>query len=43
MHKYGRLKPVQVILRRRREKRKNDERNVPNQGTLYAYMDMSKL
>jgi hypothetical protein len=42
MYEYGTLKPDKVILRRWRGKRENNEGDEPNQGTLYAYMEMSQ-
>jgi hypothetical protein len=42
MYEYGTLKPVEIILRRRKEKRKNKRGDEPNWGTLYAYMKMSQ-
>jgi hypothetical protein len=41
MCEYGTLKPVKVILRRGRDIKENNERDEPNWGTLYAYMEMS--
>jgi hypothetical protein len=32
------LKPLEVILRRRRGKRENNGRDEPNWGILYAYI-----
>jgi hypothetical protein len=39
---YGTLKPIKVILRRGREKSKNNEGDEPNQGTLYAHVGTSQ-
>jgi hypothetical protein len=41
-YEYGTLKPVKIILRRRKGKRENNGGNEPNWGTLYAYMEMSE-
>jgi hypothetical protein len=41
-YEYGTLKTVEAILRGERRKRENNGRNEPNQGTLYAYMEMSQ-
>jgi hypothetical protein len=42
MYKYGTLKPVKVILRKRVGKRENNGRDEANKGTIYAYMEMSQ-
>jgi hypothetical protein len=42
MYEYGTLKPVKIILRKGRRKRKNNRGNESHQGTLYAYMEMSQ-
>jgi hypothetical protein len=36
------LKPVEVILRRGREKRENSGGDVPTQGILYTCLEMSQ-
>jgi hypothetical protein len=41
MYEYRAVKPVEVILRAGRGKRKNNGEDEPNQDTLYAYMEMS--
>jgi hypothetical protein len=38
VYEYGTLKPVEIILQRRKETRENNGGGEPNQGTLYAYM-----
>jgi hypothetical protein len=43
MYESGTLKLVEVILRRGLEKRENNGGNEPNQGKLYAHMEMSQL
>jgi hypothetical protein len=42
MYEYGILKPVEVIFRRQRVKKENNEGKKPRQGTLYVYMEMSQ-
>jgi hypothetical protein len=42
VYEYGTLKPVEVILRRGKEKREKNEGDESNWGTLYAYMEMSQ-
>jgi hypothetical protein len=42
MYGYGALKPVEVIFKMWRGKRKNKGGNESNQGTWYAYMEMSQ-
>jgi hypothetical protein len=34
------LKPVEVILRRKRGKKENNRKDDPNSGTLYAYIEL---
>jgi hypothetical protein len=34
LYAYGTLKPVEIVLRRRKRKGENNEGNEPNQGTL---------
>jgi hypothetical protein len=40
MYEYGTLKPVEVILRKRRGKQAVSRGDEPKQGTLYIYMEM---
>jgi hypothetical protein len=40
MYEYVTLKTVKIILRS--GERENKEEEEPNQGTLYAYMEMSQ-
>jgi hypothetical protein len=41
MYEYELLKP-EVILRRGRRKMENNGEDEPNQGTIYAYMEVSQ-
>jgi hypothetical protein len=36
------LKPVEVIIRKKKGKRENNREDEPNLGTLYVYMAMSQ-
>jgi hypothetical protein len=42
VYEYGTLKPAEAILRRGKGKRENNGGDVPNQGTLYIYVEMSQ-
>jgi hypothetical protein len=42
MYEYGTLKHIKIILRRESGKRGSNGGDEPNQGTLYAYTEMSQ-
>jgi hypothetical protein len=42
MHRYGRLKPVEVIFRRRVREEGEKLRGWSKEGTIYVYMEMSQ-
>jgi hypothetical protein len=42
MYEYGTLKPVKVILRKRKGKRENNGLDEPNWSTINVYMEMSQ-